>query len=1775
MILNYFKRDGITMKSLLVSLLVFTPALCFTLNINPICNPEDILVDTVFVDGVEYHLLSLSDFPHMINGTSEAGSPSLPYITRTFLLPPDTEISSLTITNTKWTALPGKYYLYPAQSGLMGDSTFTPPDSALYSMQTPFPGEPVCYSTQGSAMGYSVSTVSGLPVRYTPSDSLVEVLTRMRVSFSLIPSVHERVVPVRETELCAEIRHMNIRGLVANSELLSLYDMSEVNDRGLDYTGLDVFDAPSPEGDGVDMIIITSGTELVEAFSELAEYRTSQGIITVIRTVEWIETTYSGCDTPERIRNFIRDSHENWGAQAVILGGDDSIVPTRYLGGNSLGYYYPADDYYADIDGDWAYDGENWTIEGTSAYIDLMVGRIPADNSIDVATMTAKIVSYETEPDNSSGFCRKLTLMGSEAVSGFLVSDCQAIVTSLQLCGAIPSYLSTPLELYWSSSIHSLTRENVLQAFDSGCNFSVHCDHSSIHQLGAGEEDPHRTIGDYDFTSMGNQNKTGILWTVGCWVGYFAEAECFAEAALLTDDETGFVAVMASSTVESGFNWKWSLSFIDALYSTGWTQWGLQMPVNWPVSYLGQAFRHQKNFKPLPASTYLDQRSARHHLFGDPFTFVWRDDPIPLDVSCSPSSGVTTGTQTFTVTVTKTSGMIQIPVADATVCIWNAEGNDVFALGRTDSNGDVVFSNLEISQPGDLSVTATKRRLGTDVAAFIPDTETITVSPAVDALVCLDSAAIDDDNSGSSQGSGDGVVNPGETIELYVTAGNTGGSSARNVFAELTVVSGASFISVSSDRTSFQDIPPTETRQCNSPFVFTLSENLESYSAVELEIEFSYNLTESWTSPYSFSILSEAYSIPLISDISHTTTSTQVTIDLTDFLVVNTGIGDGLDLEMTVSSISPSEPFTCNTLSNLGPLSPTDCAEVSGQLSLEITPDNPSTSPWTNPLALGASFEIEVSSAGGEFIGKTLSFDAIRSPGTFGTIGSLDITEASQSSLELNWNPVSSPGNLVGYYLYYGESGGPLVRSTPLPIPVAHGFLDNLEPLTEYIVDVKAVDAIGRQSNPGSNSFFTTCETVSGWPIQLDGATGTGPVIVNMDSDSPKEIVAASSFGNVYIIESDGQMETIPPPSNFSFDRYVSLAVGDLDNDSDNEIIVSCQQDICDGDASLLLYDRTAQGTWTGEVLDSFGPDETVCGAEATGTPVLLQANSSQTLEIALRTKGASSSLHIWYWNSGLSDWCEMTGSPIALSGSFFAEPIAVDFDDDGYDELIVTQLSNGYSALHVVDFYSGGFTESDIQLTELGVDGRVYSTLAAAEYDGEVFIIGVARYNNGNGNKLFAYNITTNQMEWYTTMLLGADSDANMGGPAIGYANTDAIPDVFYMTAFNMTAWQLTDGSQVSSGSALSGNSHGEYDFHARSATIAAGAISAYSDVTIPHIGFSTNYYALDLAGNLQPYDGFPVWTETASWTAPVVGDTNADGLFELLIANQSGELSLYNWGAYSTSQCWPVYQHDTHRTGYFDSGRASEGFDIELLHIETASVSGSARECYRVLLGISGCEMRQGDQRCTEIINTVDPSQSSISHSRNANHGLNLSRPEASRTRMQSQNADDLASTALFADVALISHGAVIATGTVPIVNGQQELILSPSDNLRSDCTIVVDPENRFNETDETNNSGTILCSPIETTSGISISVENPCESLAVTMVLPEGDSAGFLCSVYSIDGRLHHQVHTEALSPGVHSIDLAQNGVSNGLPAGVYLVHIEGMSNGIAHVRKVVVL
>ncbi len=69
----------------------------------------------------------------------------------------------------------------------------------------------------------------------------------------------------------------------------------------------------------------------------------------------------------------------------------------------------------------------------------------------------------------------------------------------------------------------------------------------------------------------------------------------------------------------------------------------------------------------------------------------------------------------------------------------------------------------------------------------------------------LGGTLVDDDAVGNSNGDGDGQVNPGESIELYVTVRNIGTAAATNVSGELSTASGS--VTITTSNASWNDVP--------------------------------------------------------------------------------------------------------------------------------------------------------------------------------------------------------------------------------------------------------------------------------------------------------------------------------------------------------------------------------------------------------------------------------------------------------------------------------------------------------------------------------------------------------------------------------------------------------------------------------------------------------------------------------------------------------------------------------------------------------------------------------------------------------------------------------------------------------------------------------------------------------------------------------------------------------------------------------------------------------
>ena len=1739
------------------ALLAIMSLMPMEVDFHPCAEPADVSLDTLMRGGLEYHVAEVRGFLSTGVGTWLPGQPALSAVTTSILLPPDTRVDSLELSGLQWTPLPGEYRLYPRQRGLTGDTVFIPTDPAVYADDVYFPERPVSVTRDGSAMGFSVVTLTGIPLRYVPSEGTLEVLVSSEVTLHLAPSDRERAVPERESRWSAGMRRRGIAAMVSNPEDTTLYRQPPVTDISSSVSPLQITPEPSTSGDCVDMVIITS-SELEGAFQQLADYRTSCGIVTVVRTLEWIGTHYSGGDVPEMIRNFLRDAHVEWGVQAALLGGDDGIVPVRQCNGWVYitypfpTYQMPSDDYYGDIDGDWNAGGEFWSTGYQNGYLDLCVGRWPVDNQEDVETMLGKLMLYEMPQNRPVGFARRLLLMGSNDICGTAADDMMELRAQLDSSSAIPQYLDEPGELYFPHSLPAgdLCRVNALEEFDAGYGLILHADHSETHKLAtAGKNTLGQYMWDSDFATMSNSGTPSILWTLGCGPGHFDGADCFAEMGLLHSDSSGLVAVIANARYGL-FNQKVTyFVFMDALFNTGYChdQFGFQ-PSDWPLSYLGEAHRISKNTDGISFVLL--------NMLGSPLLHVWRGEPARLQMEVAANPLVEGVPARIPVTVTDGS----VPVEGATVCIWKR--GQVFGVQTTDMDGEAVFDDVLVtdgSGDGGLRLTALKHRSisgagGSTVASWVPCVTELEISPASVPVLSLNDYTVAD--------GGDGRANPGETVQLLLSAGNSGGEAALDVSASLSVVSGGEFVaSIPDADADFPDILPDSISEASSMMTVEIKKDVESYSLIELEVEFSCeggSGAYQWRSPLYLTVSAEDYRLTVMDPRADNIGQESARVRIGDMVLANCGQGEGQDLRVTLDNIYPEEPFMADTVL-LPSLAPGTAEDLEGELLLEVTPADPGSN-WLAEGFPRCSFDVVVLSQGTETAVRSVDVSMVSSMQGTEPQPPLQSTvyENGQDFISLVWEHDSEP-EAEGYYLYH-DPGAERSRAYILPVPVKQATLQGLQPGTDYHIEITAIDPLGRESEPLLISASTSREMVEGSPLKLDGGAGGGAATADMDSDGMLELVLASSFGRLYMIEKDGSMTSLEPPPGYDYDRFLGCAVGDLDRDGTMEVVVTCQKDIeVEGQerVGILLFSRSGN-VWNVSEIAQTPVNQQAASPAVAGTPVIFQADRGRTLEIALKTKGHFGTpplLNVWRLDETTGDWVVYGPQfPVELLGYLYSAPTALDFDDDGLEELLVTEIGTGGSgtAVTVADFQpSGEVPICTLGLPELDTGGktaRVIGTLAAARQDGTFYFTGTATTTETSSaiKQLFAYTIQHDPVrfsfQWSTGWLPGSDFYGNVPGPSLGDIDGDSDLDLVYLLNGGvlvkegfLMAWDLADGENTFCSLPIPFNPMIEEGGHYIRSQPVTGSTATQGN---PSMAVFSCYSSLlcghDPAQGGAMLSGFPSWSRDAGWSAPVLCDLDRDGIAEVFGSDYSGMATLYDLGTrYYTADGWHMYQFDHRRSGFYDYDQGRGGLDI--------SVGRS-------------CMVRQG--RASDNSRPVLLAEVEISGTE-----------EAVIRHRSGEPSDEEAATV---EVAAMTSRGRAGSSEVRMVDGSHTVRIfleewcSPEDVT----SVVADPENLYRELDESNNSN--VPDPFQAPEPPRCRVPSPAGDIRILAFIPPFPDTAISVTVHSLDGRLVHSTGTVDLPPGEAELRLD----TGTLPAGLYTVTVNGLGPETM-VMKVVVL
>ncbi len=303
-------------------------------------------------------------------------------------------------------------------------------------------------------------------------------------------------------------------------------------------------DTPSnlrSDDNGADYIIITD-TEFVRDAQPLANFRSKQGLRTKIVIVQDIYDEFNhGISNPYALREFLNYAYENWQPPAptyVLLLGDTnlkektSIVPTIQI--QVPGY------------GSSASDHQFVTIRGDDGFPDMLIGRVPAENSIEVRIFVERAIDYESNNQRGPWYKRILMLAGSD-------SDFHHQTDILIEEQELPRKYETKVvyapptaeeELTFGEGVTPVGRQ-VIDGFNEGASLVNYVGHGGGGRWASSRmmdfEDPHK--------NLTNISQLPFVISMTCFTGAFdIPGGCLAEE-FLRSESGGAIAVIGGTSI--------------------------------------------------------------------------------------------------------------------------------------------------------------------------------------------------------------------------------------------------------------------------------------------------------------------------------------------------------------------------------------------------------------------------------------------------------------------------------------------------------------------------------------------------------------------------------------------------------------------------------------------------------------------------------------------------------------------------------------------------------------------------------------------------------------------------------------------------------------------------------------------------------------------------------------------------------------------------------------------------------------------------------------------------------------------------------------------------------------------------------------------------------------------------------------------------------------------------------------------------------------------------
>ncbi|MBL7073765.1 T9SS type A sorting domain-containing protein [candidate division KSB1 bacterium] len=523
--------------------------------------------------------------------------------------------------------------------------------------------------------------------------------------------------------------------------------------------------------------LIITKPQYAPILSYLAEWKQRKGIETVVVTTD--ETG----GTKEEILAYVQDAYDSeTPPEYLLLVGDTPDIP-HFLSVPSpaTGAQNTSDHPYSTLDGD-------------DYFPDLLVGRLSVGSTGELVTVISKIIGYDTCMVTTGWHKKALVVAGNYSVT-------PPIPTTPRLTKL---WVREKMLNYGFNQVDTVFYPPAFPGTDEISNF-INQGVSFVNYRGWGYYRGWHYPQFYieDVQGLSNVWKLPVVTSMVCQTGDFAFDRCFGEAWLrvgTAQNPIGGIAFIGPSDLHTQTRHNNS---IDAGF-----YWGI---LDGDIYRLGEALLRGKielynsfpnNREPGGWTEFYFQV---YNILGDPELNMWTDIPQPLLVT-HPDT-IPLGLNTFSLMVLDSN---YTPVPGALVCGW--KDDETYVRGLTAGNGGVELP-INPETEGTFLLTVTKHN-------FIPYLADISVLRE-GVFVGYENSTVDDDGTSPSQGNGDGIINPGETIELGVTLKNFGTTSAPGVTANL--AENDPYVEIAIDEVSYGNIEGGQSMSPPDSFVFTVS----------------------------------------------------------------------------------------------------------------------------------------------------------------------------------------------------------------------------------------------------------------------------------------------------------------------------------------------------------------------------------------------------------------------------------------------------------------------------------------------------------------------------------------------------------------------------------------------------------------------------------------------------------------------------------------------------------------------------------------------------------------------------------------------------------------------------------------------------------------------------------------------------------------------------------------------------------------------------------------